>query len=97
MTSKNITNTKTIVLQPDDPRVGERATDGSLIRRPKVDINHQPYTKGQRPELAIGQYFVVLPLLGLPETDVVIEEPKAAVEPKRFGKKEAVTDEPGNA
>lgn len=85
----------TIVLQADDPRVGERAEDGTLVRRPKVDINHQPYTKGQRPELNIGAYFVVLPIRGLPETEVVIETPKAA-EIKRFGKKEAVTDEPIN-
>lgn len=84
----------TLILQTDDPRVGERKPDGTLVRRPKVDINHQPYTKAQRPELNIGQYFVVLPLLGLPGVEVVIKD---TTEPKRFGKKEAVTDEPSNA
>lgn len=87
----------TLVLQADDPRVGERDAEGKLMRRPKVDINHQPYTKGQRPEMAIGNYFVVLPLTGLRETEVVIEGPKAAateVRPKVPKKVETVTDEP---
>lgn len=83
----------TLVLQADDPRVGERDAEGKLMRRPKVDINHQPYTKGQRPELNIRQYFVVLPLLGLAGVEVVIKDTS---EPKRFGKKEAVTDESSN-
>lgn len=79
---------KVIEIPADDKRVGKRKPDGTLVFRPRVDIEGQPYTPGQRPVYQQDGYFVVLPPTGLPpNTEVKVVEtaplatPKADVKP----------------